>query len=120
MPVMRRGFYETTEHYVAGKMPNTSMCRLKEPYKSWGWHDFYTPPPGEGIGWMECPQCGAPLVMVDRLLLRETQSKSVAKRLEAQKKEPEAACPQCGKPESDFKTRGGFAGHKSKCKGASS
>lgn len=109
--------YQTTEHFNPDKMPNTSMCRLKDPYRSWGWNDFYTPPPGEGIGWMECPQCGAPLVVVDRLLLRDPQnkSKSIAKRLDAQKKED--TCPQCGKAETDFKTRGGFAGHKQRCKG---
>ncbi len=61
-------YYETTKHYDPERVPNTSMCRLKEPYRSRGWDDWYSPPPGDGAGNMECPQCGAPYVQTDLTL----------------------------------------------------
>jgi len=83
-PQCRGVFYETTEHYDPARVPNTSMVRLKEPYRSWGWQDVNTPPPGDGPGHMECPGCGAALVTVGMQLIA-AQSKSMAKRMAAQK-----------------------------------
>lgn len=88
-PQCRGVFCETTEHYDAARQPNTSMCRLKEPYRSWGWAEFHSPPPGEGMGHMECPGCGAALVTATlHLETREQQpSKSRARRMGAQVEE---------------------------------
>lgn len=72
-PQCRGVFHETTETYDPERVPNTSMCRLKEPYHSWGWEDFYSAP-GEGSGNMECPGCGAPYVTVNMRLETRTQT----------------------------------------------
>ena len=85
-PACRGIFHETTEHYDPDRSPNTSMCRLKAPYKSWGWNDFHSPPPGEGSGNMECPGCGAALVVGSKLV---TNGKPVSRRKAIQTKNTE-------------------------------
>ena len=74
-PQCKGAYYETTKHFDSGRLPNTSMARLKEPYRSWGWEDFNAPPPGDGPGSMNCPNCGAAYVTAALELTVQPQKK---------------------------------------------
>jgi hypothetical protein len=74
-PQCKGRYHETTEHFDPVRLPNTSMARLKEPYRSWGWEDFNTPPPGDGPGHMNCPNCGAAYVSPKMGLIVRPQKK---------------------------------------------
>ena len=107
-------YHETTPKYDPGKNPNPTMCRLKDPYKSWGWDDFINDP-GAGVGDMNCPGCDALYAAPGgKLIVRPQQGESDS----ADKQWEGEFCPKCGKPESDFKSKSGFVNHKRLCRGS--
>lgn len=108
-PGCNQVFHETTEHYDPDKPPNPAMCRLKEPFLSWGWEDFSNDP-GLGVGDMECPGCGCLYAAPGGQLIVQEQEGG-------QDDSGEETCPKCGKAKSQFKSSSGFVNHCRMCKG---
>ena len=77
-PGCRESYHETTRRYNPNRDANAGMLKLKDEYISYGW-DQPPPDPTAGYGFLECPQCGAPLAPSGRLEVREREV-SVDKR----------------------------------------
>ncbi len=135
-PGCNQAYHETTDSYDPNRPPNPTMCRLKEPYLSWGWEDLPRDD-GAGAGSLECPGCGCLYAepgekmtvraqkeaFVDKLLKQDpvdmADSYTGVEPLKPEQVQVngEYVCPKCGKPESAFKSRSGFVNHKRLCKG---
>lgn len=66
-PGCKSRYHETTDRYDADKVPNGSMLRLKEPWRSWGWSSF-PELDSSVLADLECPGCGVSYLNKDNRL----------------------------------------------------
>ena len=71
-PGCRESYHETTKSYKPNRDANAGMLKLKDIYISYGW-DQPPPDPTAGYGFLECPNCSAPLAPSGRLEVRERE-----------------------------------------------
>ena len=79
-PGCKGRFHETTNQYTEKAMPNGSMFRLKEPYRtSWKWTSF---PERSHVfqGALECPNCGASYLVKGRVITVGQKNGSAEKK----------------------------------------
>ena len=77
-PGCRESYHETTKRYNPNRDANAGMLKLKDIYISYGW-DQPPPDPTAGYGFLECPNCSAPLAPSGRLEVREREVRLVSK-----------------------------------------